>query len=135
MELVNLQKSIEQKCLLEDNKINVITFKRGLIYFPVVAALTQLKVVFTESGRYIFDGMESMICLGNFKERCVEFFAGQAGVPCQPTFVFVPEKNTWFLLTEGNVLFYNNPEEAYKEWIGILNDDNLNDFTEISWPK
>lgn len=135
MELVNLQKSIEEKCLLQDNKINVITFKRGLIYFPVVTALTQLKVVFTESGRYIFDGIETMICLGNCKERCAEFVAGKAGVPCQPTFVFVPEKNTWFLLTEGNVIFYNHPEDAYTEWMNIVNDPNLKDSKEISWQK
>ncbi|PWU05606.1 MAG: hypothetical protein C5B43_03050 [Verrucomicrobia bacterium] len=116
MKIVNILNNKGEIYDLQPDCLNLIHFSSGRLILPKVSHLSQLKIVFTELGKYYIDGGEHLIRLGSTEGKVCSLYAGISGYDTQPTFLFSPEKNKWFIISQGDFIFYSEEELKNKDF-------------------
>lgn len=101
---------------LAPESINLVHFNKGRFILPKMVNLAQLRIVFTEPGTFYIDGGDYPICLGEVQEKLCMVEAGVPGYDTQPCFLFTPEKNKWFIISQGNFIFYTDEQAQQIEF-------------------
>lgn len=102
---------------LLSNRINILTMTKGKLILPECEKLTQIKLMFTEQGEFLIYSEQHKIKLGITENKYWGFNPGFPGYDSQPTLIFIPEKNFWYIHSQGNALIYT--EEQVKEFLEI----------------
>lgn len=99
---------------LRPQRLNIILAEEGNLFLPeALKESIWLQILFTEKGFFTIFGGEKEICLGNFQgckvttypDKSVQIRPGKAAFDTQPQFIYVPEKEAWYCLTEGCLIF------------------------------
>lgn len=102
---------------LAPQRLNIILAEKGNLFLPEASTESiWLQILFTEKGSFTIYGGKKEICLGNFQgrsvttnpDKAVQTRPGEAAFDTQPQFIYVPEKQFWYCLTQGCLIF---PEE------------------------
>jgi hypothetical protein len=98
-------------------KLNIILAEKGNLFLPEASIESiWLQILFTEKGSFTIFGGKKEIYLGNAHghnvttnpDKSVQTRPGEAAFDTQPQFIYVPEKQAWYCLTQGILVF---PEE------------------------
>ena len=102
---------------LAPQRLNIILAEEGNLFLPEASTESiWLQILFTEKGSFTIFGDNKEICLGNFHgcsvttnpNKSVQTKPGEPTFDTQPQFIYVPEKQAWYCLTQGLLIF---PEE------------------------
>ncbi len=95
---------------LKNNCINIIYASSGKLFFPDTTQLSQFKLLFIEEGSYLLHSKIYDIKLCDYSSRYMGIDPGQGGCDTQPSFIYVPSKQAWFVLSWGNFIIYTERE-------------------------
>ena len=88
MEVVKVFENNSNVYEMTPEAINLIHFKEGVFLMPKMPNLCQLRIVFTEHGKFVLDASPYEFQLGDCVGRFIEILLGECGMETQPCFLF-----------------------------------------------
>lgn len=107
MEILAIDCNDENVYELKEDRVNVIMATEGKLIMPTVSKLCSLKILFTEEGNFYIDAQLAEVGVGFKFSRWVELLPGRMGCDTQPEFVYIPHKNKWTMLGQGNIVLHD----------------------------
>ncbi len=132
MNLVTIYEDGFHEYQLTPEAINLVVFSKGILYLPKMKNLCQLKIIFMSPGNFLINSGNLKIELGNMIGSTIAFEIGKGGFDTQPNFLFNPETQKWYMISQGMAIFFDDELTAQKEMDKIrgLNNEPINS-TEI----
>lgn len=97
---------------LQSLRLNIILAEQGNLFLPEATESTWLQLLFTEKGSFTILGGDKEIFLGNYHDKSVMTSPGEGAFDTQPQFIYVPEKQAWYCLTQGCLIFPSETAEV-----------------------